>query len=188
MARRQDVDAQRTVDGASAPATFHAAHPIMFWLLVSMALAVFAPCVLLPVWIETESVLANERDMETRLSALREQYRLNEIHIQALENDPLVSERLIRRELNVLPDPERMVQLPPEQLASVRVRLPEDVMSPAPPAEITPPEWMSAIRGWLPSWPWRRLFATDPNRTVLLLMAGGLLVSAFLLYAPRRVR
>lgn len=188
MARRQDVDPQRSGEGTPAPAAFSAAHPIMFWLLVSMALAVFAPCVLLPVWIETESVLEYERGMEARLSELREQYRVNEIHIQALENDPLVSERLVRRELNVLPDPERMVQLPPEHLASIRVRLPQDVLAPASPAEIAPPEWMSAVRSWLPSWPWRRLFATSPNRTVFLLMSGGLLVSAFLLYAPRRVR
>ncbi len=158
----------------------------MFWLLVSMALAVFAPCVLLPVWVETESVLVYERSLERRLEELREQHRLNEIHIQALETDPLVSERLVRRELNYRPDPERLVHLPPEQLAAVHVRVPEDVIAGPPEVEVAPPDWVLTIRSWLPSWPWRRLFATDPNRVLMLLMSGGLLVSAFLLYDPRR--
>ena len=33
-----------------------AGHVVMFWVLIGMAVTIFAPCVLVPVWIEAEEV------------------------------------------------------------------------------------------------------------------------------------
>ena len=35
---------------------------------------------------------------------------------------------------------------------------------------------------WLPDWPYRRLFGDPNNRTLLMAMAGGLVLAAFVLY------
>ena len=46
------------------------------------------------------------------------------------------------------------------------------------------PRWAVATSRWLPDWPWRKLFVESPNRPLLLIMAAGLLATAFLLYGP----
>ncbi|UCD27531.1 MAG: hypothetical protein JSV03_10470 [Planctomycetota bacterium] len=33
-----------------------ATHVVMFWLLTLMAVALFVPCVLVPIWVENEAV------------------------------------------------------------------------------------------------------------------------------------
>jgi len=43
---------------------------------------------------------------------------------------------------------------------------------------------VAVLSQWLPDWPYRDLFARSPQRPLLMAMAGGLLLAAFMLYAP----
>jgi hypothetical protein len=104
-------------------------------------------------------------------------------------NDPLVIERLVRRELNYRPQDEAVVRWSSHALQSVRIRPVSNAASELSDAFDGAPQWLAAVRPWLPNWPWRKLFAEPPNRGILMLMSGGLLVSAFMLYgAPRPAR
>ncbi len=167
--------------------TSRAAHPIMFGVLTGLALLIFAPCVLVPLWLEGEQLREHEAALATAIAQLEAQAARNNARAEALRADPLVIERLIRRDLNFRPDSEYVVQWPVGELAAVRPHVP----STSPymvPVELAPPSplagWVTALGRWLPAWPWRQLFASSPNRELLLLMAGGLLLAAFVLYTP----
>jgi len=165
------------------PATAaRSAHPIMFWVLASMALAIFAPCVLLPIWIEGEHLRAYERSLTAAVTNLEAESAQCQAQAQALLADPLVNERMVRRELNQRPAGEQIIRWGPDELAAVRVHLPDQPLDNPPPADDLLTNRMAAVARWLPNWPWRELFAESPQRPILLMMAGGLLLSAFLLY------
>jgi hypothetical protein len=156
----------------------------MFWLLLGMAVLVFAPCVIVPVWMDTEELIRTEADAAAAIGRLEQQIAAQVRLETALRSDPLVNERIARQELrygrpdeNILPGAaENPTDLPSRQMPAVA---PPSESSPA----ITPPPaWTQSVRPWLPSLPWVELFGKPPNRTIFLLMAGGLLVAAFVLY------
>lgn len=162
-----------------------AAHTIMFWLLSAMALAVFAPCVLVPVWADVEEARAYENEMAQFVGDLKARVNQNAAQIEALLTDPLVNERIARRELNHQPQGEQVVRYSPEELAALRVRVPALPEAAAATIGSEPPAWARSLSKWLPAWPWQRLFANPNNRTLLLLMSAGLLAAAFLLYGGK---
>ena len=175
---------KETETDSPAPVT----HPIMFWFLTGLSLVLFAPCVLLPVWVETEQVIERERVAAGMVAGLEHQVARNDARIEALLADPLVSERMLRRELNHRTDGETVVPLPPAaELASFEVTAPSATHVETEPITLADarPAWMVSLRRWLPAWPWRQLFVQSPNRTFFLIMAGGLLAAAFVLYRPR---
>jgi len=164
-------------------------HTIMFWFLTAIAILLFIPSVLMPLWIETEEIRQHEQVVTERVAGLESQVEKNDKRIHALLADPLVNERIIRRELNYRPEQEKVIQLPDVTLLSARANLPENPApcSEADTSEPIVPAWLMSMTRWLPDWPWRTLFAESPNRYIILLMAGGLLLSAFLLYGPARI-
>lgn len=161
------------------------AHAIMFYLLSSAALLIFAPCVLVPIWQDVQRLSDTERAMRALVLELREQIARNDIRIEALTNDPLVVERVARRELNRRAPDEQHVQWSSAELAALRLRIPHDLQKKPelPPASM--PDWVESVRKWLPAWPWAELFGQSPSRELLLVMAGCLLLTAFVLYTPR---
>lgn len=164
-----------------------ATHAIMFWLLTAMAMAVFAPCVLVPVWAEVEEARAYEREMAGLVADLKLRVEQNDAQIEALLTDPLVNERIARRELNHRAEGEQVVRWTPQELAALRVHVP-DLSSPATPVSADePPAWAKSLGKWLPAWPWHELFVSPKNRNLLLLMSAGLLAAAFLLYSGKPV-
>jgi hypothetical protein len=171
----------------SRDATQPAAHAIMFWLLSVMAFALFAPSVLLPIWEENKVLRDYEAQMAVMVADLEAQRDRNNSRIEALKNDPLVIERIARRDLNFRPAGEEETAWTPEELASVRVVQPPKVRSGESAGEPTP-AWVLSLRRWLPDWPWRDLFVKPTNRLLMLTMAGGLLVAAFVLYSPGAAR
>ncbi|MGQ9649579.1 MAG: hypothetical protein ACUVXJ_05685 [Phycisphaerae bacterium] len=162
-----------------------AQHCIMFWVLTVLAIAVFAPCVLAPIYAETEQIMETEQKLERLVADLKEQANRNEERIKAIEADPQVNQRIIRRELNYRFEGEQIIQWPAAELASTRLDLSmlESAEEPLPP--INPyPAWVLRLGEWLPAWPWRKLFVESPNRELLAIMAAGLLATAFFLYGP----
>lgn len=161
------------------------AHAIMFYLLSTAAMLIFAPCVLVPIWNHVQELSEAERALRAMVLQLRAEIDKNEIRIDALKNDPLVVDRVARRELNQRSANEQHVRWTPAELAGLRLHIPHELnrKPELPPASM--PVWVENARKWLPAWPWPELFAKSPNREFLLVMAGCLLLTAFVLYAPR---
>jgi len=155
----------------------------MFWVLASMAFALFAPSVLLPLWEESLEIRAYEQKMASEVAQLRDQRDRNATRIEALKEDPLVIERIARRELNYRPENEQITQWSSHELSSLPVRVPPTLVEKETPG-LLPSAWVNRVHAWLPAWPYRKLFVEMPNRMLMLLMAGGLLVTAFVLYGP----
>ncbi|NLX12401.1 MAG: hypothetical protein GXY44_01940 [Phycisphaerales bacterium] len=177
----------KRAEGRSRPAAGAAAqHAIMFWVLTGLALAVFVPAVILPVWLEREEICRQERAMAGVVAELDRRIQHNEATIQALLSDPLINQRIIRRELNYRPDYEKVIQWSDSRARFLPVypdTLGESAAALVEGADDGPP-WVVILRRWLPAWPWRALFVESPNRELLLFLSGGLLAAAFLLYNP----
>jgi hypothetical protein len=184
----QPHDRSRPPAPLAALAGGSAAHPIMFWVLTTLALATFAPCVLVPVYMEVEEARDYEVQMRGVIAELQARRDRNAMHIQALEADPLVNERIARRELNQQPSTEQLVRVPRRELAGTELRVPDLLLSDTPEIEEPEPLWVTRLRGWLPDWPWRELFGKPANRNLLLIMAGGLLAAAFILFGRHPAR
>ncbi len=182
---QEQAQASGPGNGGTVSPAASAAHPIMFWVLTGLALLIFAPCVLVPLWVEKEQMRAHERALEALVADLEAQVARDQARAQALMTDPQVNERVIRRELNVRPPGERVIQWSPDELASVS---PDLAVPTTQPAKVIPEEnssrCVAVLARWLPDWPYEDLFARSPQRPLLLAMAGGLLLAAFLLYAP----
>jgi hypothetical protein len=161
-------------------------HCIMYWLLTLVAMAIFAPCVLMPIWVRSDQILESEQDARRLISELEMQVDRNAERIRALTADPAVNERLMKHELRYREEGEQLIAWPKSELAAIPVDLselqPEDDFEPAPNPY---PQWALAVRQWLPKWQWRELFTKSPSRPLLLMMSAGLLITAVLLYGPR---
>jgi hypothetical protein len=182
-----DQQAQRMGTGGGGPGSpaYVAAHPIMFWVLTGLALLIFAPCVLVPLWFEKEQMRAYEASLTAVVADLEHQAARGRARTQALLNDPQVNERIIRRELNVHPKSEQVIQWSPDELAAAAPGIDVPASRPAAAAqEENSSRCVAVLARWLPDWPYQDLFAKSPQRPLLLAMAGGLLLAAFMLYAP----
>ncbi|NLE59148.1 MAG: hypothetical protein GX616_12365 [Planctomycetes bacterium] len=173
------------VDQTDSPAAIVAQHCIMFWVLTVLAMVVFAPCVLAPIYAETEQIMETEQKLERLVADLKQQADRNEERITAVKGDPQVNQRIIRRELNYRFDGEQIIQWSAAELAGTRLDLSMLENPPEPLPPINPyPAWVLTLGEWLPVWPWRKLFVESPNRELLVIMAAGLLATAFFLYGP----
>ena len=151
----------------------------MFWLLAGMAAAVFAPCVLLPVWREYQALQYAAQVEQAGLEQARAELWRQRKRLAALENDPAVITRVARRELRYR-NPDEIVipvSIPPEEWAEA---------TPVALAPVNPPTPVAWIVDKLPETDYDRLFCSGPTRTLLMCLAGGLVVGACVIYSPRR--
>ncbi len=171
--------------GAPEVSAAFGAHVVMFWVLVGMSALVFAPCILVPIWLETEDLARTEAQIAANNAKLDARIAEQERVMRALPSDPLVTERIARRDLRfrrageqvqpVANGPAPALSLPPEI----------DLSSPSASDAAAPAEtsaWVRWCRRWLPDLPWADLFGKPPYRTVFMVMAGVLLVAAFVLF------
>lgn len=160
------------------------AHPIMFWVLTGLALAIFTPCVLVPMWMDTEMLREEERAMAAQVGELKSQIARNQARMEALLADPLVNERIARRELNYRAEGEEVIRWSPYELSTATTARLDRTAAEATASTGGLDRWVAALSRWLPAWPWRDLFGRAPNRSLFLMMSGGLLMAAFVLYTP----
>jgi len=165
-------------------ASASAAHPIMFWVLTALALAIFIPCTVVPIGVESDRLRLQEQRLKRENAVLQARYERSRDRAEALASDPLVNERIARRELNYRPEGEDMIQWASDELVSARPEMETLSGQESSTVADVAPLWQKKVTAWLPAWPYRDLFASEPRRTILLLMAGGMLLAAFVLYAP----
>ena len=69
------------------------------WLLMMMAVAVLAPCILLPEWRDYEALQLSRQAEQHRLEAMREVVEKERRTLEAIQTDPAVVARMAQREL-----------------------------------------------------------------------------------------
>ncbi len=152
---------------------------LLFWSFVCVSLLLFAACVLLPEWRETQRLVAHHEAMAERTAVLQARVEQQQREADAVRTRPVVLQRLLQRELRyVRPDEDDVVLLPPMHKALHEARLePERPPTSAP----LMPAWLEAR---LPGGQWVNVFHESPDRSVCLVLSGVLLVSAFWLFPP----
>ena len=161
-------------------------HRLMFMLLALLSFAVYAPTVVLPIIREHCELLAEEARIDREVQGLRKEVARGEEMLDAFKHDSEVIERLAQIDLNY--------QRPNEETLSVTPTRTFPAPDPATAGLDEPtgtlllphdwPEWALAAQRWGDDRGITRLFIDARLRVVLLLMAGGLLVAAFVLFAP----
>lgn len=159
----------------------------MFLLLAGLAFGLFAPTVLLPILKEHCDLLAEEAELNKHVAELKgEVAHLNEL-AYAFAHDTVINERLAVLDLRyrkpdevILPvltagfaKPEPKKVTPPKPARSA-LNFPDDW-----------PEWSLQAESWSARYGLIDLFLDPMLRPVFLLMSGGILIAAFVLFAPR---
>ncbi len=151
----------------------------MFWLLVLLASATFAPCVIVPVLREYRAVKLLEKVETGAIERMRTDVGRQRAHLDALRKDPLVVARVAQRDLAYTRRNETTV--------FVGVGSPvEKVSAPAVLGKVELPTVVATVLGWLPFSDRSDIYADPATRGTLMALSGALLVAAFLLYPPRR--
>jgi hypothetical protein len=171
-------------DDRSSSSTLHPSsfrlHPsslLVYLLLLAMAVAAFAPCVLLPEWRQLQALrlveaaeLARVADMEVLLARER---RL----IEAMTTDPAVVARLAQRELGYRRADERAIPIAGDAITS------------APATRSLLAESGKTIQPLAICWPgleFDRVFCNDRTRPIIMGMSVALAGGAFLLFGMRK--
>jgi len=154
---------------------------VMFWVLLLMASAVFAPCVLVPVWRDYQAIVLARRVEERAVAHMRSNVDRLEKHLDALRNDPAVIGRVARRDLAYTSNRETVVLVDAvsPHVDTVSARSVETIQ------DVEPPPWMRRVLTWLPFADRADVFSDSATRATLMLLSGGLVMAAFWLFPPR---
>ena len=150
---------------------------LISWLLIFMALAALAPCVLLPELRSYQAMRMAEEAQQHRVDALQRTVDREQRLLEALRSDPAVIARAAQRELRFKRPGDRQVRVSvvPTVKASSETLTPK----PAP----TPPP-LPQTAAYLPSHTYDQIFCDDQARPVIMAMSVALMLVAICL--PRR--
>ena len=153
----------------------------VFWMLVFMGLATFAPCVILPEWRDYQALQAAEQVQQHRLDVLERAVDHKRRLLEAMRSDPAVIARLAQRDLHFhRPD----AQIVPVSVPS-RSPAPEEPFVPRP---VEPPPLLRRALSVLPEYDYDRVFCDEETRPVVLGMSLALIALAFGLFGRHPVR
>ena len=95
---------------------------LLFWSFVCVSQLLFAACVLLPEWRETQRLIAHQDAMVEHTAVLQARVEQQQREADAVRTSPVVLQRLLQRELRyVRPDEDDVVLLPPIALPTTAV-------------------------------------------------------------------
>lgn len=159
----------------------------MFVVFVLLSFALFAPVVMLPIIRDHCELLVEESRLQLRNERLQTELSRRIAMRDAFENDAVVNERLAMLDLHyrkpgedvltILPNhfqADATVAAAPTPIFQSVLLIPEDWPEPARKAE-----------AWAQRYGLIDLFLNPDVRPAFLLMSGGLLIAAFVLFAPR---
>jgi hypothetical protein len=182
LKRKQSFQSQFQADLPRSPL----GHKLMFLLLSLLAFCLFTPTVMLPKLRQYGELLREEQKIKDRVAELGDEARRRAELTEAFARDTIVNERLAVLDLSYRkPNEEVYAVLTDESI--------EPVLRPADPrpprsALLLPdnwPRWTTRAETWADNRGLIDLFLDPTVRPVFLLMSGGLLISAFVLFAPR---
>ena len=150
--------------------------PVMFWVLLGLAAAAFAPCCLVPVWRDYQAITMAERLEEARIERLSNHVERQRRHLTALRTDPAVVARTAQRDLGFRRPDESIILVQsgaqPAPAATIPKRSPLDTKQ------------VTFVHAPLPQY--ASIFINPATRNALMGLSAGLVIAAFVLYPPRR--
>lgn len=163
------------------------AHRLMFVILSCLSFCLFAPTVLLPTLREYCELLAEEARLIKIADHLDTEIHRQDNLLEDFAQDVSINERLAILDLKYKNPDEEVLPVLPEDYNPPPIPKLDDVKFAS--ALMIPQDWPKDVRRF-EAWGQRNglidLFLDRNLRQVFLLMAGGLLVAAFVLFAPRR--
>ncbi len=167
-------------------------HRVMFVLLVLLSFAVFAPTLLLPLLQEYCDLRAEEARLEERIEDLRDEITRRDHLINAFTRDKEIVERLARLDLRFRKPGEVVMPILPEPAEPDPAREDAALTTAAGHSLLELPRdwpaWTHRAREWADHRGLLAVFLNGNVRPVFYLMSAGLLIAAFVLFAPRTHR
>lgn len=154
--------------------------PLWFWLLVLSASAMFAPCVLVPVWKDYQAIKLAERFEVAAVEEMRRDTERQERTLDALRTDPGTVARVAQRDLAYTQRGTTSVHV--QTVPMLRTRAVTSTIDP-----VQLPIVVARALGWLSIKPTHlEVFADFNVRTTVMCLSGGLILAACLIFPPRR--
>lgn len=161
-------------------------HRVIFVVLVILGFVLFAPTLLLPLLQEHCDLLAEEARIEQRIEDLRNEITRRDVLITAFTRDKVIVERLARLDLRFRKPGEVVVPILPEptepEFGSEAAAVSTDHILDLPEEW---PTWAHRARQWADQRGLLAVFLNANVRPVFYLMSAGLVIAAFVLFAPR---
>jgi len=144
---------------------------LISWLLIFMALAAFAPCVLLPELRSYQAMRMAEEAQQHRMDSLQRTVDREHRLLEALRSDPAVIARAAQRELRFKKPGDRQVRVSvtPTGKASDEAFAPKPVLA---------PRLLVQAAAYLPDYNYDRIFCDDRARLVIMAMSVALMLLA----------
>lgn len=161
------------------------AHRVLFFLLASLAFVLFAPAVLLPVLQDHCNLLGEEKRLAARIAELDVQAKRRAQLAEAFAHDEIVNERLAQLDLHYEKPGEVIIAVPAANVAAPGAAAADPATKPPPivlPADW--PDWAHRAQQWADERGLIGLFLDSTLRPIFFLMSAGLLIAAFVLFAP----
>ncbi len=161
----------------------------MFIALTCLAMGIFAPTILLPVLREHCELLAEEARLARCVDELEQEVRRRTDLAEAFANDAVINERLAILELHYRRPGEVVLPvLPRSAIRSQPLPVEEPITSTSMKLPDTWPGWAHEAERWAGERGLIKLFLDPTVRPVCFLMSGGLIIAAFVLFAPKTQR
>lgn len=158
----------------------------MFVGFALLSFSLFAPTILLPVIREHCELLAEEARLQRLRGELKEEMARRSALLEAFARDVTINERLAVLDLHYARPDEEVLPVLPQSYTVPETR---SVATADPPGPLLIPADWPALARRLERWAGERgiigVFLDRSLRPAILFMAGGLLVAAFVLFAPR---
>ncbi len=149
----------------------------MFWCLVIPACLTFAPCIIIPVWEDYRAIKLAESYENAALQTMQKHIAQQKRHIHALRTDPAVNVRLAKRDLRYHHPDEQIVHLRGITAPTPNLDHPEITL-------LEPPALLRRILGRIVELLPSQLFIDSYVRTMIMMLSGGTILAAFLLFPP----
>ena len=156
----------------------------MFVLLAVLAFVLFAPAVLLPILREHCNFVAEEKRLTQQISDLERDVQRRQKLAEAFAHDAVINERLAQLDLHYQKPGEIVVSVLPGGGATATPPAEPPLLRPAFTLPDDWPPWAHDARQWADDHGLIGLFLDSTARPVFLLMAAGLVIAAFVLFAP----
>ncbi len=145
---------------------------MVYWVLIFMGVATFAPCIILPEWRHYQQLSMVEQSEQHRADQLRGRLEKDRQFLEAMRSDPAVIARLAQRDLRYKRLDEKTV---PVDLGAAFDASESAAFVPQP---VTPPSWFGRITQHLPSIDYDQIFCDKKTSSILMAMSVGLIAIA----------
>lgn len=161
-------------------------HKLMFVILAMLSFCLFTPTVMLPKLRDYGQLMVEEQKLKRRVAELNDEVRHRAELTEAFARDAIVNERLAVLDLGYRKPNEEVFAVTPEEPTPTELP-PMNASAPRSALLITDewPMWAKDCEAWADERGIIDLFLDRNLHAVFLLMSGGLLVAAFVLFAPR---